>query len=37
MLDTKYNHLEVEKGKYQTWKDKGYLQVVIYPKNHMRL
>ncbi len=24
MLDTKYNHLEVEKGKYQTWKDKGY-------------
>ncbi len=24
MLDTKYNHLEVEKGKYQTWKEKGY-------------
>ncbi len=24
MLDIKYNHLEVEKGKYQTWKDKGY-------------
>ena len=24
MLDTKYNHLEVEKGKYQTWKEEGY-------------
>ena len=24
MLETKYNHLEVEKGKYQTWKEKGY-------------
>ena len=24
MLDTKYNHLEVEKGKYQIWKEKGY-------------
>ncbi len=24
MLDTKYNHLEVEKEKYQTWKEKGY-------------
>ena len=24
MLDTKYNHLEVENGKYQTWKEKGY-------------
>ncbi len=24
MLDTKYNHLKVEKGKYQTWKEKGY-------------
>ena len=24
MLDKKYNHLEVEKDKYQTWKDKNY-------------
>ncbi len=24
MLDTKYNHLEVEKNKYENWKDKGY-------------
>ena len=24
MLDTKYNHLEVEKNKYENWKNKGY-------------
>ena len=24
MLDTKYNHIEVEKGKYENWKNKGY-------------
>ena len=24
MLDTKYNHLEVEKGKYENWKERGY-------------
>ena len=24
MLDKKYNHLEVEKNKYQTWKESGY-------------
>ena len=26
MLDTKYNHLEVEKDKYKTWKDLGYFK-----------
>ena len=24
MLDTKYNHIEVEKNKYDNWKNKGY-------------
>ncbi len=24
MLESKYNHLEVEKNKYETWKEKGY-------------
>ncbi len=24
MLDTKYNHIEVEKDKYENWKEKGY-------------
>ena len=24
MLETKYNHIEVEKGKYDNWKNKGY-------------
>ena len=24
MLDTKYNHLSVEEGKYEFWKNKGY-------------
>ncbi len=24
MLDKKYNHLEVENNKYETWKEKGY-------------
>ena len=26
MLDTKYNHIEVEKGKYKEWKEKGYFK-----------
>ena len=26
MLDTKYNHIEVEKEKYKTWKDRGYFK-----------
>ena len=26
MLEKKYNHLEVEKGKYDTWKEKGYFK-----------
>ena len=24
MLEKKYNHKEVEKDKYETWKKKGY-------------
>ncbi len=26
MLEKKYNHIEVEKGKYKNWKDKGYFK-----------
>ena len=43
MLDKKYNHLEVEKNKYDTWKKKGYFNsgdktkptycIVIPPPN----
>jgi valyl-tRNA synthetase len=43
MLDTKYNHLEVEKNKYENWKAKGYFKsgdkskepftIVIPPPN----
>lgn len=43
MLDTKYNHLEVEKEKYENWKNKGYFNsgdlskkpycIVIPPPN----
>ena len=43
MLDTKYNHLEVEKDKYENWKAKGYFEagdlskkpfcIVIPPPN----
>ena len=43
MLDTKYNHLEVEKNKYDNWKEKGYFEsgdlslkpfcIVIPPPN----
>ena len=43
MLDTKYNHLEVEKDKYKIWKDLGYFKsgntdklpycIVIPPPN----
>ena len=43
MLDTKYNHIEVEQGKYENWKSKGYFEagkkdaqpycIVIPPPN----
>ena len=43
MLETKYNHLEVEKNKYEYWKEKGYFKsgdlskkpyaIVIPPPN----
>jgi len=43
MLDTKYNHIEVEKEKYENWKNKGYFNsgdlskkpycIVIPPPN----
>ncbi|MDD3392808.1 MAG: valine--tRNA ligase [Bacilli bacterium] len=43
MLETKYNHLEVEKNKYEKWLEKGYFQaketsnksycIVIPPPN----
>ena len=43
MLDKKYNHLEVEKNKYENWKKKGYFEagdktkpaycIVIPPPN----
>ena len=43
MLDTKYDHLKVEEGKYNTWKEKGYFNsgdkskdpycIVIPPPN----
>ncbi len=43
MLDTKYNHLKVENGKYNNWKEKGYFNsgdlskkpyaIVIPPPN----
>ena len=43
MLDKKYNHLQVEKDKYQSWKEKGYFNsgdltkepycIVISPPN----
>src|SRR5574344_559566 len=43
MLDSKYNHLEVEKDKYENWKNKGYFNsgdlskkpyaIVIPPPN----
>ena len=43
MLETKYNHLEVEKNKYESWKEKGYFNsgdlskkpycIVIPPPN----
>ena len=26
MLDKKYNHVEVEKNKYEEWKSKGYFK-----------
>jgi len=43
MLEKKYNHLEVEQGKYENWKEKGYFEsgdlskkpycIVIPPPN----
>ena len=43
MLDKKYNHINVEKGKYSNWKEKGYFEsgdlskkpysIVIPPPN----
>ena len=33
MLDIKYNHLEVEKDKYNKWKEKGYFQAGDKSKN----
>ena len=43
MLETKYNHLKVEEGKYNNWKEKGYFKsgdlskkpyaIVIPPPN----
>ena len=43
MLDKKYNHIEVEKGKYENWKSRGYFEsgdlskkpyaIVIPPPN----
>ncbi len=33
MLDTKYNHLNVEKGKYEEWKNKGYFNSGDKSKN----
>ncbi len=32
-LPKKYNHLEVEKGKYEFWKDGGYFRSVDLAKN----
>ena len=32
MLDTKYNHKEVEKDKYNNWKNKGYFTAVDLSK-----
>ena len=26
MLDKKYNHVEVEKNKYEEWKSRGYFK-----------
>ena len=34
MLDTKYNHIEVEKEKYENWKKKGYFEAGDLSKNH---
>ena len=33
MIDTKYNHLEVEKDKYNNWKEKGYFKAGDKSKN----
>ena len=33
MLDAKYNHLEVEKNKYNNWKEKGYFKAGNKSKN----
>ena len=33
MLEAKYNHLEVEKNKYNNWKEKGYFKAENKSKN----
>ena len=33
MLEAKYNHLEVEKNKYNNWKEKGYFKSGDKSKN----
>ena len=32
MLDKKYNHIEVEKGKYENWKSKNYFNCDVQSK-----
>ncbi|WZU02745.1 hypothetical protein MGH68_07590 [Erysipelothrix sp. D19-032] len=36
-LAQKYNHLDIEKDKYQEWVDKGYFTVEISAKSHILL
>ena len=36
-LKTKYDHTEVESGKYENWVKQGYLQLEINRKNPLRL
>lgn len=37
MLETKYNHKEVEQNKYENWKMKGYFNSGDLSKNLMLL
>ena len=32
-IETKYNHLKIEEGKYENWKNKGYLECGDKSKN----
>ena len=32
MLDKKYNHTEVEKNKYEEWREKGYFKSGDFSK-----